>query len=486
MNIKELTKLSNEAFVQLQNKSSNQRASFLRDIATEIESIGILLLETASEETNLPVARFEGERGRTCFQLRMFANLLEDGLWQNNTIDTAIPDRTPLPKPDVRLSKIPIGPIVVFGASNFPLAYSTAGGDTASALAAGCSVIYKAHPSHAKTSLLVASAIEKAIVKNNFPPHTFIHFVTNEFSEVKQLVLQNEVQGVGFTGSIKGGLSILDYTKERKQPIPVFAEMGSVNPVVILEGALISKADAWADNYAAAITMGVGQFCTNPGIIIAVKSSHLDKFVARLSNKITESKDFKMLHEGIYKNYELRKSEVLNVASVTKIGESSQSDNNTGIPTLAIVSGKNFVSNPTLHEEVFGPFSLVIECESNEELISILSNFDGQLTSSIIFEKEDNDQVKILVDVLKHKAGRLVMNGVPTGVEVCDAMVHGGPFPSSTDSRYTSVGSGAIDRWLRPISFQNCPNELLPLELQNENPLGIWRKVNGKISKDII
>ncbi len=463
MNINQTAKASNAAFIEMQTKSSLDRATLLRDIAAEIENIGEVLLQIASEESNLPIARFEGERNRTCGQLRMFADFIEDGSWQQGIIDAAMPNRLPLPKPDLRMYNLPIGPIVVFGASNFPLAYSTAGGDTASALAAGCSVIYKAHPGHLKTSLLVADAIHRAIIKNKFPSNTFIHFVANSFDEVKALVTAEEIQGVGFTGSVKGGLAINEYAKARKQPIPVFAEMGSVNPVTLLPEALNKDAEKWADIYAGAITMGVGQFCTNPGILIAVKSEGLNRFTQKLSQKIAESKDFKMLHEGIFQSYESRKEEVLNVIGVRKLAEGVKSIEAAGIPTLAIVEGKDYIANPTLHEEVFGPFSMIISCENIQELKMLLSNFEGQLTASIICDETENVLAKEILEIVKFKAGRIVVNGVPTGVEVCDAMVHGGPYPATTDARFSSVGSSAINRWIRPVCYQNCPNELLPL-----------------------
>ncbi|MFM2394108.1 MAG: hypothetical protein RLZZ546_2090 [Bacteroidota bacterium] len=486
MSVEKIVERSYGAYVEAQKFSSKDIAKLLRNIADEIENIGENLLQTASEETNLPIVRFEGERGRTCMQLRMFADLVEEGSWKGVSIDTAIPDRKPLPKVDIRLSKLPIGPIVVFGASNFPLAYSTAGGDTASALAAGCSVIYKAHPLHPKTSLLVANAIEKAIADNGFPKDYFIHYIAEDFNDVKNLVNHQLVQGVGFTGSVKGGLAIQEYTKERAQAIPVFAEMGSTNPVILMPHAMNVNAQKWAENYAMAITMGVGQFCTNPGLLFGIKGEGLENFAKILTQKIETSKDFQMLHKGIHTNYETRKNEILAVSTVSKIAESSKSADFTAIPTLARVSAKEFIKHPTLHEEVFGPFSMIVECEDINELKSLLDIVVGQLTSSIIFEESEIEEVRNVLNVIQHKAGRVVMNGVPTGVEVCNSMVHGGPFPSTTDGRFTSVGSNAIYRWVRPVSFQNCPQALLPLELQNENPLGIWRTLNGVFTKDAV
>ena len=480
MNLDQLMHNSNEAFRSLKKINHERRANFLCSIADEIEALGDDLLETASEESNLPIVRFQGERARTCGQLRMFANFITNGSWLKANIDLAQADRLPLPKADIRSTLTPLGPIAVFGASNFPLAYSTVGGDTASALAAGCSVIYKAHPSHLKTSTMVASAVTKAITKHDFPEASFIHYVADDFAEVKKMVQHPLLKGVGFTGSFHGGMSILAYANERKIPIPVFAEMGSVNPVFLLANALESATEKWVEQYASAITMGVGQFCTKPGLLIGIEGKSLEKFSLLLAQKIASVKDFKMLSQGIYDNYQRRKEEVSNVTAITNLAVGTVTETHTGVPTLVKVSGRDFIQHPTLHEEVFGPFSIIVSCRDIKEMIEVIDVLGGQLTSSIIADEGDAAMVDELIPNLQRKAGRLIFNGVPTGVEVCDAMVHGGPFPATTDARFTAVGNNAVYRWMRPIAFQNFPQEFLPIELKNENSQAILRKVNGQ------
>jgi 2,5-dioxopentanoate dehydrogenase len=455
------------AFKTLQKTSPTIKAKLLNDIADGIDQNKDLILKTASQETNLPEPRLEVERGRTCFQLRTMAKEIEQGTWQEIVVDQAIPDRQPMPKPEIRKMHIGIGPIVVFGASNFPLAYSTIGGDSVSALAAGCPVIYKVHPSHPVTSNIINNIIQEAVKVNGLPEGTFIHYETNDFDEVKKLVQHPIVKGVGFTGSFKGGMAIYDYAKERKEPIPVFCEMGSVNPVILLPNALKSKAEVWATNYSGSITNSVGQFCTNPGLILGIKGEELNIFTNHLTEAINKVNAAPMLSESIYNNYERRKGEVLAQSNVQKISANETTGVISGQPTIATVSGKEFMSNHLLHEEVFGPFSLIVECEDSEELKATLDVVEGQLTASIICEPEDNALASEIRDIAMYKAGRVVFNGIPTGVEVTTAMVHGGPFPSSTDSRYTAVGTEAIRRWTRPVSIQNCPIDLLPLALKN-------------------
>lgn len=483
MEIDQMVKAAVAAMNIVRSKSNAERAQLLRQIAEEIEALGDALLETASLESNLPLVRFQGERARTCGQLRMFADTIEDGSYQEPSLDTALPDRKPLAKPDLRSMLIPIGPIVVFGASNFPLAYSTAGGDTASALAAGCAVICKAHPAHARTSEMVAGAIQTALSKCGFPSTFFTHWFANDFDEVKTLVQHAGVKGVGFTGSLSGGMAIHRYAQERKQPIPVFAEMGSVNPVILMGGALAGGAVQWAETYASAITMGVGQFCTNPGLMLAIASDNLDNFVGLLAEKLLNIRDYKMLHPGIHQNFVKRKEMVLGTAGVKTMALGTATDEYTGTPVLAMVSSEDFRQHPTLHEEVFGPFSMVVVCKDMEDLLSCLDVLEGQLTSTVIADPDDAEQVKLLLPLLSEKAGRIIYNGVPTGVEVCDSMVHGGPYPATTDARFTAVGNKAIRRWLRPVAFQNWPVALLPSVLQDKNNGTAWRNVNGQMTK---
>lgn len=482
--ISEMVEASVAAMVKSQTKNRTLRAALLRSIADEIEALGDELLQTASAESHLPIVRFEGERARTCGQLRMFAAAIEDGTYREATIDTALPDRKPLPRPDIRSALMPIGPIVVFGASNFPLAYSTAGGDTASALAAGCSVICKAHPSHPKTSQMVATAIRMALQKHGYPEDLFIHYVTQSFDEVKALVQHPGVKGVGFTGSLKGGMAIHEYARQREEPIPVFAEMGSVNPVLLMPTALQQGAQPWAENYASAITMGVGQFCTNPGLIFGLTGPDLETFKQHLAQKIAQLRDFKMLNESIHDNFVSRKQVVTGSKGVNILAHVEATDAGTGTPVLATVKAQDFISQPTLHEEVFGPFSMVVECDSIEEMMHCISALGGQLTTTLIASDSDASVVKSILPTVIRKAGRIIYNGVPTGVEVCDAMVHGGPFPATTDARFTAVGNKAIRRWLRPVAFQNWPEHLLPCILKNENPSEAWRTINGQLTRE--
>lgn len=477
-----LARASAQAMNQALRKSKVERAELLRGMADEIEALGDELLITASAESNLPIVRFQGERARTCTQLRMFADAIQNGSYEEAVIDTAIPDRQPLPKPDLRSALVPLGPVVVFGASNFPLAYSTAGGDTASALAAGCSVIYKAHPAHPKTSAMVATALGVALKKHGFPQDLFIHFEARDFDEVKSLIQHNAIKAVGFTGSLKGGMAIHQYAQQRKEPIPVFAEMGSVNPVLLLPSALRLGANQWAETYAAAITVGVGQFCTNPGLLFGIKGQDLQTFKDNLSQKIEQILDFKMLNEGIHQNFIDRKKAVTDSKGVAVLAQVLPSAEGTGAPVVATVSADDFRAQPTLHEEVFGPFSLLVECEDVEDILSCIAVLGGQLTSTIVAAEHDETSVSLLMPTLIQKAGRIIFNGVPTGVEVCDAMVHGGPYPATTDARFTAVGNKAIRRWLRPVAFQNWPEHLLPSCLRNDNPTGSWRTINGHFS----
>lgn len=481
--INKIMEQAQEAFVSYQLVSGQKKKEFLYAIAEEIEALGDELVQTASEETNLPNARFVGERGRTCGQLRAFGDLVEEGSWLEAVIDTALPDRKPLPKPDMRKMMIAMGPVVVFGASNFPLAYSTAGGDTASALAAGCPVVVKGHPSHPRTSQLVSSAIQNAVAKCGLHPHVFQHVEGASFEIGKILTLHPYTAGVGFTGSLSGGRAIFDYAQQRDVPIPVFSEMGSTNPVILLKDALNHHAAEHAKAFASSITIGVGQFCTNPGIMLAIKSSALNHFTSLLAIELSMIPAYKMLHEGIHKNYESGLGKVLYDKNVETIFHAHAEGEMVASPVLARVSGDTFLKNPDLHHEIFGPFSLIVVCEDKDQLLEIWQTLKGQLTTTIIGTDQDLHQNADLLTIARNIAGRIVFNNVPTGVEVTNATVHGGPYPSATDARFTSVGMDAIKRWVRPICFQDCPDFLLPDELKDENPLGILRKVNGAFTR---
>lgn len=475
------------AFLSYKNFSGKKKAEFLRAIADEIEALGDELVKTAMSETALPEARIIGERARTTGHCRMFADYIEEGSWVEARVDTAIPDRTPAPKPDIRKKLVALGPVVVFGAANFPLAYSTAGGDTASALAVGCPVIVKAHPAHAKTSELVAGAIKKAMSKTGMPKGVFQHLHGASFEIGQALVKHSHTKAVGFTGSFAGGKALFDIANQRPVPIPVFAEMSSINPIVLLPESLKKDYQKTAELIAGSMTLGVGQFCTNPGLVLAVEGDGLDQFIRHLSGKIEESLPAEMLHPGIADNYVKKLANALSQKGVKlemqAKEESKKGDKNQGRPTVASTSASEFLKNPSLAEEVFGPFSLIIRCKDMNELNSVVGHVHGQLTSTVIGEESEIAKHSNLINTLVEKAGRLIVNGVPTGVEVCPSQNHGGPFPATTDSRFTAVGTDALKRFARPVSFQNFPDSLLPDELKDSNPLNIWRIYNGEWKK---
>jgi 2,5-dioxopentanoate dehydrogenase len=471
------------AFLSYKNFDGKKKAKFLRAIAEEIEALGSELVQIAMQETNLAEARIINERGRTTGHCRMFADLVEEGSWVEARIDTSIPERTPAPKPDIRKMLVPLGTVVVFGAANFPLAYSTAGGDTISALAAGCPVIVKAHPAHPKTSDLVASAIKKAIEKNGMPQGVFQH-LHGDFEIGQGLVRHPLTKAVGFTGSLAGGKALFDLANQRPEPIPFFAEMSSINPVILLPETLSIQADKTASILAASITLGVGQFCTNPGLIIAIENDGLKSFIKSLSEVITNSTVGTMLHQGIADNYSAKSSQALAQKGISIEGKSiTEAKKGQGAPMIASVAAAEFLKNPLLSEEVFGPFSLIVKCKDLTELHHVVNHLRGQLTCSVFGSEDEVMKYQSMINILIEKAGRLIVNGVPTGVEVCPSMLHGGPFPSTTDSRFTSVGTDAIKRFVRPVAFQNFPSSLLPEELKDENPLRIWRMFDKELTK---
>ena len=485
--VDEAAQLASKAFETYRNYSGERKAEFLNTIAEEIEALGDALIETYMAETGLPKGRAQGERGRTLFQLRSMAELLLEGSWVEAIIDTAIPDRNPVPKPDLRKMLIPIGPIAVFGSSNFPLAYSTAGGDTATALAAGCPVIVKSHPMHAGTGELVASAIIKAAMRTEMPDGIFSNLNSSGIEVGQQLVSHPSVKGVGFTGSIAGGIALGKLACEREEPIPVFAEMGSINPVVILPSALNKDTGRWAQEYAGSINLGTGQFCTNPGLILGIKSPSLQNFIAQLGDQLLKAEPGLMLHPKIHGNYEAAKLSLSSEKGTSVIAAYKEDvEANYAQQLLLTVDGKTFMRNPSLHKEVFGPFSLVVQCEDRTEMRRILKRLEGQLTGTVLGESKEMKEYEDVIEALRGRVGRLIHNGVPTGVEVCPAMQHGGPFPASTDSRFGAVGASAIKRWVRPVSYQDWPQDLLPDALKDKNPLGVLRMVNGSYSNSPI
>lgn len=472
-----------KAFHSYRKMSLKQRADFMRAIATELEACGDAMIQTAMRETNLPEARLRNERARTIYQLESYALACERGDWLEARIDTAIPDKNP-PKPDIRKMLVPLGPVVVFGAANFPFAYSTAGGDTATAFAAGCPVIVKAHPAHPETSQLVADAILHAAEKSEMPKGIFAHVHGASFEVGKALVEHPHTKAVGFTGSFAGGRQLFDWANQRKVPIPVFAEMSSINPVFLLPEKMKTDAAAIAKMYAGSITLGVGQFCTNPGLIIGLEGKELTAFIEILGNEITKIAPGTMLHPGIFKNYRKKKDEALKQTGVEIVAHSETKPAlNQGSPTIATATGQTFLSNPLLHQEVFGPYSLVIRCKDMKEMLQVANHLEGQLTATLMATDNDIRIHDKITEAVKNICGRFILNSVPTGVEVCLSMQHGGPYPSTTDSRFGSVGVDAIKRFARPIAFQNWSNELLPDELKNENPLSIWRTVNNELKK---
>ena len=476
-------KASLEAFKVFSKLSLKHRAQLMRSIAAEIEALGDELLIVAGKETNLPEARLCNERARTQFQLISYAEACEKGDWLEARIDTAVPDKNP-PKPDIRKMLVPLGPVVVFGAANFPFAYSTAGGDTASALAAGCTVIVKAHPAHPGTSELMAKAIHQAVAKNNLPEGVFIHLHGASFEVGEALVKHPLTKAVGFTGSLVGGRQLFDWACQRPEPIPVFAEMSSINPVFLLPGKMKEAAAETAKQYAGSITLGVGQFCTNPGLLIGIDNDDLKTFTSTLAEEITKLQPGTMLHPGISKNYAAKKAEALAQPAVQVLAVSATiAAENQGEPTIATVSGADFLKDPLLHREVFGPYSLLIRCKDAAEMNTVAEYLEGQLTCTLMATSADMAAHAALVDIVKGRCGRFILNGVPTGVEVCLSMQHGGPYPATTDSRFGAVGADAIKRFARPLAFQNWPDDLLPDELKAANPLGIWRTVNNELMK---
>jgi len=471
------------ATTKFRNKSGKARAAFVRRIANEIEALGDELIERTVAETGLPPGRITGERGRTCGQLRMFADLAAEGSWVDARIDTALPDRQPLPRPDLRRLLTPLGPIAVFGASNFPLAFSVAGGDTASALAAGCPVVAKAHPSHPGTSELVGRAIIKAAVGEGMPDGVF-SLVQGGKEVGAWLAKADGIEAIGFTGSLAAGRSLSEIAAKRLKPIPVFAEMGSVNPVVALPSAIQNDVDGLATGFANSLLMGVGQFCTNPGLLIGIMGEEFDQLVSLIAEKVKASPPGVMLNQGIAESFGEGVSIRAKHSKVSIEGSAEPIRGCLGSGVVFSTSGAEFLIDQSLQAELFGPATLVVSCQEFDQLVKVIGALEGQLTGTILHGEDDSPLLNTLAPKLSDKVGRIIFNGYPTGVEVCPAMHHGGPYPATTDSRFTSVGTAAILRWARPVTWQNAPAELLPPALHDGNPLGIWRQMNGVLGKD--
>ena len=454
-----------EAFSSYSRTSRAERAAFLRAIAEEIEARGDEITEIGTRETGLPDVRLEGERGRTTGQLRLFADHIEKGDYLDRRHDVALPRRTPLPRPDLRMMQLPVGPVAVFGASNFPLAFSVAGGDTASALAAGCPVVVKGHSAHPGTSEIVAQAIEAAIKSCSMHPGVF-SLVQGGTREAGQALVQHKlIRAVGFTGSLFGGRALFDLCAARPDPIPFFGELGSVNPMFLMPAALKDRSAEIARGWATSLTMGAGQFCTNPGVAVVVAGEEAEHFAQRAQGALSETGAQTMLTEGIAQAYQDGREQMAGSAGVEEL-LGSRSEPRTAMPNLYRTTGAEWLANPNLGEEVFGPLGLIVEVEGLEEMLAVAHSLKGQLACTIHMDKADEKAASSLLPILVRKAGRILANGFPTGVEVSDAMVHGGPYPASTNFGHTSVGTLAIRRWLRPVCFQNMPEQVLPADLQ--------------------
>ncbi|MDR6787448.1 NADP-dependent aldehyde dehydrogenase [Sphingomonas sp. BE138] len=473
--------LAAEAFPTYTATDPESRAAFLEEITEEILALGDDLIVRAMQESGLPRARLEGERGRTVGQLKLFAQVVRQGDWLDATIDPAMPDRQPLPRPDLRRMNVALGPVAVFGASNFPLAFSVAGGDTASALAAGCPVVVKGHPAHPGTGEMVARAIAKAVEKAGLPAGVF-SYLPGETNELGGAIVRDpRIKAVGFTGSRGGGMALMKIAAEREEPIPVYAEMSAINPVVIMPHALEARGAALAPAYVQSLTMGAGQFCTNPGLVLAIAGPALDAFVEAAGQALTESAPAVMLTPGIHASFEKGVDALASHSAVTTVARGKVGEGvNQAVGALFRTDADAFLADRALGHEVFGSSSIVVACRDLAEVKKVIASLEGQLTATLQIDAEDEADAKSLIPVLADRVGRILVNGWPTGVEVAPAMVHGGPFPATSDGRTTSVGTSAIYRFLRPVSLQNLPAGLLPDALSDANPWQIARRIDGK------
>jgi len=474
--------LAAKAFSSYSQTSGSERAAFLRAIAAELETLRPEITARVPLETALPEGRANGELGRTIGQLNMFASLVEAGHWVDARLDTALPDRAPVPKPDIRSMQIPLGPVAVFGASNFPLAFSVAGGDTASALAAGCPVVCIAHYAHPGVSEIAGQAILKAAKSCNMPEGVFSLLQGTGQDVGVPLVAHPAIKAVGFTGSRFAGLALAKVAAARKEPIPVYAEMSSINPVVLLSGALSERSDAVALGLAGSVSMGVGQFCTNPGLVFLPEGNATEAFIATFSNLMDESKGGTTLHSGIAQAYwESTKSKNEHGAVTTLVGFPTNEPSRVA-PWIFRTTAASVLKDESLTSETFGPSTMLVTYASNDELVALLQAMEGQLSGTIHYQPSDLPLNGALISALQSKVGRLILNNFPTGVEVCPSMVHGGPYPATSDGRSTSVGTGSIHRFTRPFCFQDMVHDALPPALQDGNPLGIVRLVNGQLT----
>ncbi|MFT4638172.1 MAG: alpha-ketoglutaric semialdehyde dehydrogenase [Verrucomicrobiales bacterium] len=459
---------------------ASDRAAFLRAIAEQIEAQADVLAERGPLETGLPEGRIRMETGRTCGQLRLFAALIENGSWVDARIDNADPDRQPFPKPDVRSMLQPLGPVAVFCASNFPLAFSVAGGDTASALAAGCPVIVKAHHSHPGVAEIVGHAVQTAAQACGMPEGVFSLLYGGGRTVGTALVKHPSIRAVGFTGSLAGGRALMDIAAARPEPIPVYAEMGSLNPVFVLPGAMAERGIAIAEGLSGSINMGVGQFCTSPGLVVTGEGEDTTQFAHQLAEKQSEAAPGVMLNSGIHAAYESSVGQLQEHTATEVLASPAKQEGCLGAPALFKVAANDFIGDPSLNAEVFGPSTTLVTHGSREELLALAQQLEGHLTATVHGTEADLAAHRDLLDILETKVGRLIFNGYPTGVEVCHAMVHGGPYPATADGRSTSVGTQAIFRFARPLAYQGFPQSQLPPELQDANPLGLARLIDGE------
>ena len=479
--VAEACALAEAAFPTYAATDPEARAAFLEKIADNILAIGDDLIVRAMAESGLPRMRLEGERGRTVGQLKLFAGVVRQGDFLDVTIDPAMPDRAPLPRPDLRRVNVAIGPVAVFGASNFPLAFSVAGGDTASALAAGCPVVVKGHPAHPGTGELVARAIQQAVKDSGLPEGVFSYLPgeTNELGGA--LVRDPRIQAVGFTGSRGGGLALVRIAAEREEPIPVYAEMSSINPVVLFPAALAARGEALGKEFVASLTMGAGQFCTNPGLVLAIDGPDLDAFIASAAAAMTDAAPATMLTPGIHASFEQGVDALAGHDAVKTVARGKVGDGvNQAVGAIFDTTAEAFLADRALSHEVFGSSSVVVRCRDMAEIARVIAGLEGQLTATLQMDAADEADAVRLVPVIARRVGRILANGWPTGVEVAPAMVHGGPFPATSDGRTTSVGTLAIARYLRPVCFQNLAPALLPAALDDANPWGIARRLDGK------
>jgi alpha-ketoglutaric semialdehyde dehydrogenase len=471
-----------QAFLAYRNLSYAERAKLLNHIADALASNANDLIAIAAEETNLNAARLKTELNRTCFQLRSYGEAAAKGLVFDNTIDVGTTGNSQV-NIDIRKTVVPIGVVAVFGASNFPFAYSAPGGDTASALAAGCTVVIKPHPAHFKTSLAVAKIMKEVLAQLHLPGSIITHLEDASTEAGIELVKHPLIKAVGFTGSLNGGKALYDIAQQRVQPIPVFAEMGSVNPVFLFPNRLAQSAPKYVGVLAGAITGSVGQFCTQPGIIVGIDSPALEQFKSLLVADLNTIPPAKMLHQGIADSFAKYRQLFLDKTTTELLTKEQYFEHDMAIPTLIEVSAADFINDNSLQHEVFGPVSLLVRCANEQEMVQIAYLMKGQLTTTIVANHLDVEDYKEAIHLIAEVGGRVIWNGVPTGVEVCLSMHHGGDFPATTDSRFTAVGADAIKRWGKIKCYQNFPQELLPPPVQNKNSWQIWRRINNEYSK---